>query len=138
MAQINDKFSKLADDVFRREYSQLEVWVRDTIPLPDKLNELLNVTDRKIDEDKIERIFKDQSYFLNDKPIIGMYGKHIGFTDYSSILNTFKHFGHEIKKLNLKLIRTNQFMQNWLDIWSVNTAPNHWLPLNFWLILAKC
>ena len=53
---MNEKFSMLAADVYCRKYWQRIVRLADDVQFPDKLNELLNMTNMKIETDTIELI----------------------------------------------------------------------------------
>lgn len=99
VAQIDDKFSKVAADVFRCKYSHFQIVVNDMFPLPNTPNELLNVADMKIDTDTIDQV--------NVHSYAGRYvdegiherGTQINVENGDGLLNIFKHFGHFIKKL---------------------------------------
>lgn len=99
-AQINGEISTVAADVFRYKYSHFEVMLSNDIPFSDKLEKTLN--GQEIDTTTIERISKNQSYRVDKKRYVKVMSSHvyrIYFDDFHAILNTFKHFGHEIKKV---------------------------------------
>lgn len=113
MAQINGKFSTLAANVFRRKYSQLELVVGIVFEYPDKMNELLNGTGAKIDVNIIKRINSDLLHLRNEKPKISDDKNYIHVNDYGSILKTFMHFGHEIKKLLIQYQANSSWQTEW-------------------------
>lgn len=100
VAEINDEFSTLAADVFRRQYSQFQIVIREVFPLPDNSTELLNVAGMEIDMETIDRVNKDLWRHVKEPPIVSKFenSNQIELKTGDQILNTFKHFGHAIKR----------------------------------------
>lgn len=101
VAQINDEFSMLAADVYRRKHSHLQIILADLFSLPDELNNTLSASDGEIDTDAIDRIIQNPSFICNKTANIRLREECIGLRDYATTLNTFKHFGHLIKELHV-------------------------------------
>lgn len=103
MAQINEQFSTLAADVYRRLYSEQRIVFDEwEFEHPDKLKKLMNETDTTINTDAAERINKEILSRSNTKPEVKIVFQWFLLLDYETVLMTFKHFGAEIKYLTTR------------------------------------
>lgn len=100
VAEINAEYSALAASVFRCKHSHLRIAVEGTFRISNNdRNELRNVAGMQVGNDTIERV--------NDHWFIGIgastvIGNEIKLGNSKLILDTFKHFGHLIKKFGFR------------------------------------
>lgn len=114
VAQISDKFSKVAADSFRRRFPHHQILIHHVFPLPENPNELLNVADVDIDIDTIHRLNEQLSqHFNNEAPIVIIrWSNEIYLNNGAEILGAFKHFGHVIKKIQFKIPSLNETLHS--------------------------
>lgn len=101
-AEINGEFSLAAADAFRRKFSHFQIVLRNSFEIPEQKkpsNGLLGIFQRR-------KTQKTYDVYISDSGI----NPQISLDNYDVIMDTFKHFGHEIKKLKF---------------WSTSKA-NHW------------
>lgn len=99
VAQINVKFSALSADVYRRKYSDKQIWIVDYRDFPIELKKLFNETET-IDINSFERIERIYPYFSNIRPYIDQIERNFLIWNFETMWNLFKHFGRDIKKLH--------------------------------------
>lgn len=109
-SQINDKLSTVASAaIFRHKYSHFQIVFRYNFPIPNNLNKLLNGIEMKIDTEAMGQANKRVLHLPGEAPIETETQIELG--DYDRILNTFKHFGHVIKRIKSKMFAVYQPVQ---------------------------
>lgn len=99
VAQVNEQFSSVAAYVFHHKYSHLQLMIQNNFLLPEYPNELLDaVTGMKYDNDAIERGNIHPGYLCRNPSNAKETERQIILEKVDEILNTFKHFGHTIKR----------------------------------------
>lgn len=94
--KINEKLSSVAADVFRYKYSRKSIVIHDRFSLSNNSDELFDVTGMEIDSETIE----DENLYLEMPTFNVKFSENAIELDYGGeILNLFKYFGDEIKKL---------------------------------------
>lgn len=110
VARISDRFSKVAADIIRRKHSRSIFVISFEFPFPHNPKKMQNIAGMEIDRDTIER---ENGNITRDHPndFLLYERTEIKLNTGDKILNTFQHFGHVIKNLELNAFSKNRHLQ---------------------------
>lgn len=104
VAQVNDQLSILTADVFRHKYSRRQIVVFENFPLRDNAMNLQNKSETKITAETIPQEISSKDELAESE-------MKLKLANYDLILNTFKHFGHLIKRFESSIFTKHRDLQ---------------------------